>query len=221
MPGFSYERNGRNRRIKRRSLAGLLLGAASLVLLPAAIAWACAPSTAQLAFDRDPPSYGAGNSVGVIGSGFARSNPVELTLQAPSGAAQPVAAGTVTDGSGYFEASFALPSNAAPGDYALQAKTTPSGEGHGGQTQPTTATDTFKVMAPAPQGSVMPPFMTPQAQPPSNPAGSQPSARVALRRAIARCKRKHKARRSATARRKKTVAKRRAACVRRARKRYP
>lgn len=220
----SCERSAKKRRIPSRSLAGVLLAAACLVALPAAIAWACAPSTGQIAFER--AEYKAGESVTVFGSGFARDNPVDLTLQPPSGAPQTVAPGTRTNVSGYFEASFALPSNAAPGDYAVRATTVPSGAGHGGQTQPTTAASTFKVMAPP--GAAAPPPPPPPAPAIANPLSTsapagpatQPNRRAALSRAVRKCKRKHRARKSTAASKKKRLAKRRAACIARAKKRY-
>lgn len=217
------ERDRTNRRIRSRSLVGVLMGAAGLVVLPAAIAWACAPSTAQIDFDRSPPSYKGSESVTVFGSGFAPNNPVELTLQAPSGASQAVAPGTNTTDRGGFEASFTLPSDAAPGDYALQAKTVPSGAGHGGQTQPTTATKTFKLVAS--QGSPpvpLPGFLAPESPPPPAESGDQPvkDKRAARRRAIAKCKRRHRAKKGSTARNRRKLAKRRAVCVRKAKKRF-
>ncbi|MDQ4047771.1 MAG: MG2 domain-containing protein [Actinomycetota bacterium] len=198
------------------------MGAAGLVALPAAIAWACAPSTGQIGFDR--PAYNAGESVTVFGSGFARENPVELTLQPPSGAPQTVAQGTQTNTTGYFETSFALPSGAAPGDYALRATTVPSGAGHGGQTQPTTAASTFKVMAPAgapaPPPAPAPAIQAPLPGPPPAGRATQPSTRAALSRAVSKCRTKYRARRSTAASKKKRLARRKAACIRRAKKRY-
>jgi len=187
-------------------------------MLPAAIAWACAPSTAQIAFDRS--TYKAGETVAVIGSGFAPNNVVELNLQGPSGGPQAVDAGASTDSSGYFEASFALAAGAAPGDYALQAKTTPSGQGHGGQTQPSTASATFKVMG-AP-GAAVPPILRPEPTAPADPVSQPPrrNARAALRKAVRRCNRRHRAKRGTRASGKRKLAKRRKACVRKAKKRY-
>jgi uncharacterized protein YfaS (alpha-2-macroglobulin family) len=215
MAKFSHGRR-RSRtlqRSRRRSLAGLLMGTACMVLLPAALVWACAPSIASLAFDRT--AYRAGDTVAVKGGGFKPSNPVELTLQPPSGAAQSVApAGLSTNGEGYFEASFALSAAAEPGDYVLQAKTDPSGQGHGGQTTPTVARDTFKVMGEGGSSSS-------QQSPSSNVAAAAPLAKVALSQAIAKCKKKHRARKTMAASKKRKLAKRRAACIKKARKKYP
>lgn len=198
------------RRIHRRSTVGALLGAAILAVSPAAIAWACTPSawSAQIAFDRS--TYRGGESVVVNGRGFAPSNAVELTLQGPSGAPRAVAPGAATDSGGSFEASFALPANAAPGDYALQARTT---------SQPTTGVGTFKVLgSPA---AVLPPVLSPE----PTPAGPVPqptrrNANAALRKAIRSCKKKHRVRKGAGASSKRKLAKRRKACVRKAKKRY-
>ena len=213
-----FKRKRVSRRVRSRSLLGLLTGAASLVVLPVAIAWACAPSTGQIAFER--PSYSAGQTVVVFGTGFAANNPVQLTLQPPSGAPSAVAPEAATNASGYFEVSFSLPAGAAPGTYAVQARTDPSGAGHGGQVQPTTATKTFTVIAPAaPAAPVVPapalavPLSTGPAQVVDN--------RAKRARAVRRCKRKYKAKRSASTSRKRTMRKKRATCIRRAKKRYP
>ena len=221
MPKSPHE--GRGDRVNRRArrthwLLGLLTGGISLVLLPMAIAWACAPSTGQIAFKQ--ASYRAGQTVEVFGSGFAPNNPVVLTLQPPSGAPSAVAPEAATNASGYFEASFSLPAGAAPGTYAVQARTDPSGAGHGGQVQPTTATKTFTVIAPAaPAAPVVPapalavPLSTGPAQVVDN--------RAKRARAVRRCKRKYKAKRSASTSRKRTLRKKQAACIRKAKKRYP
>ena len=220
MPKRPFKRHRVNRRVRNRSLLGLLTGAASLVVLPMAIAWACAPSTGQIAFGQ--PSYSAGQSVLVFGSGFAPNNPVELTLQPPSGTPQRVAPEAATNASGYFEASFSLPPNAAPGTYALQASTTPSGVGHGGQVQPTTATKTFNVIAPTPPPAAAPVLPAPAlAVPLSTSPAPVVDNRAKRARAVRRCKRKYKAKRSASTSRKRTMRKKQAACIRKAKKRYP
>jgi len=138
---------------------------AATLIVPA-IAWACAPSTGQIAFNQS--SYNSGAAVKVIGSGFAKNAPVVLKMQSPSGAPQTVAPSTTTNDTGYFEASFRLPSDAAAGTYALQAVTNPSGEGHGGQTVPTAATSTFTVVAAAAPPPAAPPAAAtaPAAAPP-------------------------------------------------------
>ncbi len=163
MPKKSCNRNTMNRHVRRRFLVGLLTGAACLVVLPMAVAWACAPSTGQIDFDRT--SYQAGQTVTVWGTGFARNNPVVLTLQPPSGPAQRVAPQAATDADGYFETSFALSSGAGPGTYALQARTDEPGIGPGhAPTRPTTASHTFRVPAPpaakAPAPGVAAPLTT-------------------------------------------------------------
>ena len=148
----------------RRWFAGALLCAVSLVVLPVAVAWACAPQSASLAFDRD--SYKAADAVGLIGSGFTPNTPVALTLQPPSGAAQTVDARAQTNSQGYFETSFALPPDAPPGDYVLQATT-----------NTITARDTFEVVA---ESEVVPTPLTPQ--PPPAPPSTHDSRRSAAPR---------------------------------------
>ncbi len=214
MPEKPLKRTRTNRR--SRFLVGLLTGAATLVVLPMAIAWACAPSTGQIDFNKT--AFSAGQTVEVWGSGFARSNPVVLTLQSPSGSAQRVAPDAVTTPSGYFETSFVLPAGAAPGNYALQARTDePSiGEGHA-PTRPTTATLGFKVLAP-PGARVSP---TPVLVAPLVTGPAVVDNRAARSRAIRRCKKRYLARRSASTTKKRTLRRKRAACIGRAKKRYP
>jgi len=187
------------------------LCAVSLVVLPVAVAWACAPQSASLAFDRD--SYKAADVVGLIGSGFTPNTPVALTLQPPSGAAQAVDARAQTNSQGYFETSFALPPDAPPGDYVLQATT-----------NTITARDTFEVMAA--QSEVVPTPLTPQPPPappaPTTPADQPPpNTKAARRRAIAKCKKRHRARASMSAAKKRKLARKRAACIRSVKKKYP
>jgi len=99
---------------RRRSLIGMLLGAAALVVLPAAIAWACVPAS-SIGFDKPGYKYKAGETVTVTGRGFSSNAPVAMKLQAP-GATTGTTVGnatTKTDGTGGFSDSFALASDAA------------------------------------------------------------------------------------------------------------
>ncbi len=218
MPQTS-RRNRMNRCVQRRFLVGLLTGATSLVVLPMAIAWACAPSTGQIEFNKD--SYSPGETVAVWGSGFADNNPVVLTLQPPSGAAQQVAPEAATDDNGYFETSFALPPGAVPGSYAVQARTDEPGIGPGHPpTRPTTATWTFEVpgppapAAPAPAPAPAPALVIPRTEPVVN-------NRAMRIRAVRTCKRRYTARRSAPLSKRRAVKRKRGACIRRARARFP
>lgn len=225
MLNLSRERCGRGRG-PRRTLVGALVGATSFVVLPVALAWACAPSTGAIAFDKEPAAYNGGEVVKVIGDGFAKDNPVDMMMQPPSGPAVEVASGTSTNSRGYFEASFTVPADAAPGAYAVQATTDPSNAGHGGQTQPTSATDTFEVLAP-PTSAPPPTTPVPAVPAPVDPATKPDRARqlaqarrrraASRSRAVARCKRTHRAKKGSTTRRKKAMKRKRSACVRRAR----
>ncbi len=198
------------RRVRRRSFAGTLLAAVSVVVLPVALAWACAPQSASLAFDRT--SYKAGDAVGVIGGGFRPSSPVQLTLQPPSGPAQAVPAPANSNAQGYFEASFTLPPNSSSGDYVLQATT-----------DSLTARDTFKVVA---EDAILPAPLTPQ-PPPVAPAPAAPgqdqsvNRKAELKRGVAKCKRRHTARKGTSAAKRRKLARKRAACIRSVKKKYP
>lgn len=210
MATSNYGRQKITRRVRRRSLAGALLGVAGMVVLPVALAWACAPQSANLAFDRS--SYKAGDAVGVIGGGFMPNTPVQLTLQPPSGAAQALPSPASTNAQGYFEASFTLPFNASSGDYVLQATT-----GN------TTARDTFKVVA---EGAILPPPLTPPPPPAGPPAPAAPgdppvNRKAALRRGLADCKKRHGARKGMRAAKKRKLARKRAACVKAVKRKYP
>ena len=96
----------------RRSRRGIVaLAALSLLLVPAAIAWACNPQ-AQLRPDR--ASYSPGQTMTVSGSFFPRSTPIKVAV---SGGATAVA---TTNASGAFQISgLAVPSR--PGTYTVTA----------------------------------------------------------------------------------------------------
>jgi len=191
----------------------MLLGAAALVVLPAAIAWACVPAS-SIGFDKPGYKYKAGETVTVTGRGFSSNAPVAMKLQAP-GATTGTTVGnatTKTDGTGGFSDSFALASDAAPGDYVVSVTV-----GTGG------ARETLTVEPPAGPGPVVPPIVTPTPTPPVITPSTPPntSNTAALRRkGIAKCNRKFRTRKAKGAAKKKT-ARRRAACIRRVRKLYP
>lgn len=141
---ITCETRGRGR---RRSLVVVLLGAAALVVLPAAVAFACLPKAA-IGFDKPGYEYKAGDTVTVKGYQLTPRSPVVMTLQAPSGELRTVGSeGTTTDDTGAFTDSFALPSNAATGDYVVNAKAGVR-----------SASQSFSVaVAPAPSGAPAPP----------------------------------------------------------------
>ncbi len=215
MSRFSSQSSGTKDRGRRRSLAGMLLGVAALVVLPAAIAWACVPAS-SIGFDKPGYKYKAGDTVTVTGRGFRPDSPVVMKLQTPSGAQSTVGnATTKTDGSGGFSDSFGLGSDAAPGDYVVSVTV-----GTGG------ARETLTV-EPA-SGGNLPPIITPPnnnnntTPPPTPPTEGQtgPSDSSAKRaRAIRACNKKFRNKRARGSAKRK-VAKRRAACIRRAKKRY-
>ena len=210
MSRFSSQSNGMRDRGRRGSLAGMLLGAAALVVLPAAIAWACVPAS-SIGFDKPGYKYKAGDTVTVTGRGFSGNSPVAMKLQAPSGAESTVGnATTKTDSSGSFSDSFALASDAAAGDYVVAVTV-----GTGG------ARETLTVEAPA---SLPPPFNPPVQTTPVTPTdpgagGNQQNTKAARAKAIARCNKKF--RRKARGAKKQKLSKKRAACIRRAKKRFP
>ena len=130
---------------RRRLAAGGLLGAAGLLVLPLALAWACVPGAA-IGFDREVYEYRAGETVTVLGRAFARNTQVILTLHSPSGSSTRVGNGVVTDGQGYFRDSFTLPASAEPGAYVVVARVnTTDADGHG---RPYEARESFKLMPP-------------------------------------------------------------------------
>ena len=143
------------RRLRRRRVAAAgLASMAVLVVLPLAVAWACVPGAA-IGFDRPGYQYRAGETVTVIGRAFARHTQVTLELTSPSGATTPIGNGVMTDGSGNFDDSFALPASAAPGAYLVLAKAnTTDVNGHGATYE---ARETFRVLAPV--AAVQPPAL--------------------------------------------------------------
>ena len=191
----------------------MLLAAAALVILPAAIAWACVPAS-SIGFDKPGYKYKAGDTVTVTGRGFSSNSPVVMKLQAPSGTQSTVGnATTKTDGTGGFTDSFALASDAQPGDYVVSVQV-----GTGG------ARETLTVEPPP--SNLPPPFTPPAPSSPAPPPATDPGAgnnpqstRAARAKAIARCNKKF--RRKARGAKKQKLSKQRAACIRRAKKRFP
>lgn len=212
MSRFSSQFSERKDRGRRRSLAGMLLGAAALVVLPAAIAWACVPAS-SIGFDKPGYKYKAGDTVTVTGRGFRPDSPVVMKLQAPSGTQSTVgSAGKTSDPGGGFTDSFALASDATPGDYVVSVTV-----GTGG------ARETLTVEPPP---STLPPFVAPPSTPvPAPVTGTDPGAgdkvdtAAARRKAIRACTKKFRRKGRSSANRR--LAKKKAACIRRAKQRFP
>jgi hypothetical protein len=178
-----------------------------MVVLPAALVWACSPS-ASIGFDRAGYQYAAGESVTVSGRQFSPSSPVALTLQQPSGATGPVGNGVSTDAAGSFEDSFTLASNSSPGVYVVSARVGTY-----------MARDTL---------TVVPPGTTPGGGGggAGGGAGTGPGTAVlknkkALATALARCKKRYRSRKAGTASKRRKLAKKYKACVKRAKKVHP
>lgn len=209
-------------RAKRRGrpFAGMLVGVVALVALPAAIAWACVPAS-SIGFDKSGYKYRAGDQVKVTGRGFRPDTPVAMKLRTPSGSESVVgSAGKSTDGTGAFEDTFTLASNAAVGDYVVSVTV-----GTGG------ARETFTVEPAA----AAPPVINPNpfgggggSTTPTTPgavtediATDRTAVRAARRKAIRRCNKKFRAKKASSAAKRKKMGRKRAACVRKAKKRFP
>ncbi len=222
MSRFSSQVSGKKGRGRQRSLVGIALGAAALVVLPAAIAFACVPSS-SIGFDKQGYKYNAGDSVTVTGRGFSSSAPVVITLQSPSGAQSTVGTtGKTTDSTGGFTDSFALASDTPNGDYVVSVKV-----GNGG------ARETFTVepkaaapVTPTPMttpppstgpGTTTPPATTPTESPES---GNTDDATAARKKAIKNCKKKFSNKKARTSGAKKKMAKKRRACIRKAERKF-
>ena len=140
----------------RRRTALLILAVTSLLIVPAAISWACGPNRAvQL----DRFDYGPGQSVTVSGANWIEGVSVTITLDGA-----PVAS-TTTSSTGNFSASFPAPT--APGTYTVVADGVDPNTGQslpGGNTR-----QTFTVTAPQSAPS-------PSADPPSEGAAPTPGA---------------------------------------------
>lgn len=127
---------------RRRSL--FALGAASAIVVPAAIAVACVPQ-ASIGFNSNSYRYSPGDTVGVTGRGFVQNSQVTLTLSPPG---RVVGNGVTTDSQGNFSDSFGLPADTPHGTYVVEARTSgsPSGGGMGGPA--TVARESFTVGPP-------------------------------------------------------------------------
>lgn len=142
----------------------ILLAAAIPAVLVAGTAWACAPQGG--AIDFDSLEYFPGDEVIVSGRSFPRDEPVELTLQSPSGALTPVGNGVSTEDDGTFEDSFTLSSGAELGTYVVSAETEDTGS----------APKTFEVVArPVSESDPAPSSPAPSPPPPA-PLGPAPGS---------------------------------------------
>ena len=219
--------SGRKGRGRQRSLVSVFLAVAMLAVLPAAIAWACVPSS-SIGFDKAGYKYKAGETVTVTGRGFPQGQPVVMRLQAPSGEVSTVGTtGKTSDDTGAFTDKFALASGSAVGDYVVSVTV-----GTRGARETLTV---FEEAAPPPPPVAGTPPVAPESAPaPATPraetnpteepdAGNTGARTTAQRRkAIRSCRKKASSKmkkaRSSSAKRK--IAKRRGACVRKVRKRF-
>ena len=136
---------------RRKVFVGLLV--AVMVVVPAAIAWACNP---QAHVTLSQTSYAPGQTITVYGSYFPSN--ASITVSSPTGSK------TVSTGSGgAFSTTFAAPSSA--GSYVISA-TRPTG----GQ-----ASASFSVVAPATKAPSPTGTQSPSAQAPTAPSFSDPS----------------------------------------------
>lgn len=209
--------SGTKGRDRQRPLLAMLLGVAALVVLPAAVAFACLPKAA-IDFDKQDYRYNAGDTVTVKGFQLSPKSAVVMNLQAPSGQVSTVGTeGTTTDDTGAFTDSFGLASDAATGDYVVSAKAGTR-----------SASQTFTVEPPASSPPPINPF-APTPTPTPSPVEVAPTeapqtgnnTRALRAKAVRNCKKKFSSNRARTSAAKRSMAKKRAACVRKARKRYP
>jgi len=220
---FSSQVSGKKGRGPQRSLVGIALGAAALVVLPAAIAFACVPSS-SIGFDKQGYKYNAGDTVSVTGRGFRSDTPVVMRLQAPGSATSSTVGdpNKKTDSSGGFTDSFGLAPDAANGDYVVSVTVGTSG-----------ARETFTVEPKAAAPVTPTPVTTPPQESPATttpPATQQPTeepqsgnrrdATAARKKAIRNCKTKFNNRKARTSGAKKKMAKKRRACIRKAQQRF-
>ena len=159
-----------DRSSRRRSPVGILLAAAIIVVLPAALAFACVPS-GSLGFSPAPYTYHPGDTVEVKGMGFHPNAQYKLSMQSPSGTVTQVGRGlngpVLTDSAGSFQDTIQIPSTAALGSYVVTAETTgPGGGGMDNSTNTVTRVqrESFDVVpkaaAPPPPAAV-PPVVAP------------------------------------------------------------
>ena len=226
MSRFSSQVSGKKGRGPQRSLVGIALGAAALVVLPAAIAFACVPAS-SIGFDKQGYKYNAGDTVSVTGRGFRSDTPVVMRLQAPGSATSSTVGdpNKKTDSSGGFTDSFGLASDAANGDYVVSVTVGTSGARETFTVEPRAAAPVTPtpVSSPpqAPQES--PATTTPPAtqQPTEAPqSGNRSDATAARKKAIRSCKKKFRNRSVKTSAKKRRIAKKRSACIKRAKKKF-
>ena len=217
--------SGRKGSGRQRSLVSVFLAVAMLAVLPAAIAWACVPSS-SIGFDKAGYKYKAGETVTVTGRGFPQGQPVVMRLQAPSGEVSTVGTtGKTSDGTGAFTDSFALASGSAVGDYVVSVTV-----GTRGARETLTV---FEEAAPqqvapnpfAPDSAQAPAPATPRAEtnPTEKPNAGNTGTRTAAKRkkAIRNCKQRFRSKKAQSSAKRKKMAKRRGACVRKAKQRFP
>ena len=178
------------------------IGALAALTATVSLAWACVPGAT---LTLSPSSGPAGTRVQATMSAVPDET-IELRWGSPTG--QPL-----TSGPGPTF-SFIVPPGTAPGTYSVFVWH--AEHGHSVGSAP------FQVRAATPPP---PPPANPIAAPvgPVVPTPTQLAAarkRAALRKAVRKCNRKYKAKRSHSARKKRKLKRSRASCIRRAKKRY-
>ena len=187
-------------RRRRRSLIGALVISVA-VLVPAAVAWACAPLP-SLVFDSPPHIYVQGDTVTVTGRQFPPHRGVSFTVEPGlPGVQQPLRA--TTDEYGRFQIRFRLADDAEPRNYRVRARSDPNDRG-----QYAAVAEAFEVR-PRPVVEVVPPAPPPAADPRRLTRAS------ALRRARRRCQRRYRLEGLRGSARSRQLRNRRA-CIRRA-----
>jgi len=96
-------------RAQRRRRALVLLAVAGLLLIPAAISWACGPNRA---IELDKVTYGPDDAVEVSGANFDNGATVDIKVDGST------VVTTTVDGTGHIATSFRAPSS--PGTYAVR-----------------------------------------------------------------------------------------------------
>jgi len=221
---FSSQVSGKKGRGHQRSLVGIALGAAALVVLPAAIAFACVPSS-SIGFDKQGYKYNAGDTVSVTGRGFRSDTPVVMRLQAPGSATSSTVGdpNKKTDSSGGFTDSFALAPDAANGDYVVSVTVGTSGARETFTVEPKAAAPVTPtpVSAPPPSqgtGDTTPPLESAPTEEPQD--GDRSDARAARKKAVRNCRKKFSNRKARTSGAKRKMAKKRSRCIKRAQKKF-
>lgn len=223
MSRFSSQVSGKKGRGPQRSLVGIALGAAALVVLPAAIAFACVPAS-SIGFDKQGYKYNAGDTVNVTGRGFRANTPVVMRLQAPGSATASTVGdpNKTTDSSGGFTDSFGLASDAGNGDYVVSVTVGTGGARETFTVEPKAVAEPTPTPITTPPSSTGPGTTTPPATPPTEAPqdGNRSDARAARKKAIRNCKKKFRNRSVKTSRAKRRIAKKRSACIKRAKKKF-